>query len=105
MKGDKESLIVEHRINKRTSITYFYPYLYRTGIIFFPDDIFHIRNLATKCDDNNCRYCDPYNPYACKKCWTGFCLKNECCVEKCGKDFVVYILRGKCQANVVEDNK
>ena len=102
-KRDTSSLIVEQRIKAGRSLNYYYPYLHKAGIIVFPQTIINTKTLATKCDDESCQYCDQLYPHVCKKCATGFFIKNESCEQDCGEGYVADSLRGSCQSISLSD--
>jgi hypothetical protein len=103
LKG-RDTLIVEQKIKAGRSLAYYYPYLLKTGIIVFPETIIDKQTLITKCDDPNCQYCNQVYPNVCKKCATGFFLKNESCEFECGKDYIADVLRGMCQRKNIADS-
>lgn len=92
----KISTLPEHKISAKTPLRYFYPYFHKQGIIVFEDSVFEPSTLNTACTDPNCMYCKQLFPDTCKKCATGFFLKNIGCLYECPDGWVGDTLRGKC---------
>lgn len=87
--------LVELPISASTSISYYYPYFYKTHLITFADEI-DTTILISTCSDIACSYCDPVFTGKCMKCATGFFLAGDSCVSYCPDGFVSDILRLKC---------
>jgi len=89
------STLVEYPLSQTTSLTYYYPYFFKTHLITFSDEV-DISILSTSCTNVGCGFCDPINPNICKKCLAGFFLYNDSCFSICPSGFITDILRMKC---------
>jgi hypothetical protein len=89
--------LVEYPVTASTSISYYYPYFYKTKLISFNDEV-DTTILITSCPDNSCGWCDPILPSRCMKCAVGFYLSGEVCVSYCPEGYISDVLRFRCVA-------
>jgi hypothetical protein len=110
--GSRKDYIVSSEVNtllevpvtSSTSISYYYPYFYKTHLITFADEV-DTTILVEKCYVPGCSWCSASDPYVCLKCSTGFFLAEEACVTWCPQSYYSDILRSKCvlATNVVTE--
>jgi hypothetical protein len=101
--SSKKDLIVSSEVNtllevpvtSTTSISYYYPYFYKTHLITFADEV-DTTILIEKCFVPGCSWCSASDPYVCLKCSTGFFLAEDACVTWCPEGYYSDILRSKC---------
>lgn len=89
--------LVEYPVTASTSISYYYPYFYKTKLISFNDEV-DTTILVTSCPDNGCGWCDPTLLSRCMKCAVGFFLSGDVCVSYCPDGYISDVLRFRCVA-------
>ena len=90
------STLVELPIDYHTSISYYYPYFYKTHLITFADEV-DTSVLVTTCSpSSHCAYCDPLNFEHCSRCDIGYFLNGFGCESFCPEGYISDILRLKC---------
>lgn len=91
----KSAAIAEYKISEKTPINYYYPYLHKIGLVFFPESS-DSNFISTGCDDSNCHQCNILQPNLCFKCSTGFYLLGKNCEYECPNNYIADVLRQKC---------
>ncbi len=89
------STLLEIPVSSTTSMSYYYPYFYKTHLISFADEV-DTTVLIQDCFVPGCSWCSLSNPYSCSKCSTGFFLADDACVTYCPEGYYSDILRSKC---------
>ena len=88
------STLIELPIDYHTSISYYYPYFYKTHLISFADDI--DTSILVKTCSAHCSYCDADHFDHCLRCDIGFFLSGFGCESICPDGYITDILRLKC---------
>lgn len=87
--------LLEIPVSSTTSISYYYPYFYKTHLISFSDEV-DTTLLIQTCFVPGCSWCSASDPYTCMKCSTGFFLAGDSCVTWCPEGYYSDTLRLKC---------
>jgi hypothetical protein len=87
---------VQYKTSQEKPTSYYLPYLYRIGVIKFPEIEIDFDTGIAKCIDPNCFRCNQLNPEVCLKCATGFYLKGQACYFECPEGWIADNIRGTC---------